>query len=299
MECHEVGSPPCRRARHHARPGADPGDRRPHRPARPRRLVRVRCRSSTPALDVRPVRRVLPVLFGVVWWVTVRAGDRFWTLVAGVVLAVLLAQAAACLVMTWDLGVAAWAAGYVTAKAVPAALIVARVHALVRRHESMRVRHERRGDLDSGSAVRGRRAARRRPVVDRRRSTHPACRPRDRTAASCPSSSRCCSSRARPRCACAGCARACRACSADGSRRSSRAESWASSRRSSVVVVDGIQSDIWPLMADVHRRRRRPVVRRLRRMGRRRERGRGRPGALDVAAHACCSSPPGSSRSSR
>ena len=46
-------------------------------------------------------------------------------LAAGVVLAVMLAQAAACLVMTWDLATAAWAAGYVTAKAVPAALIVA------------------------------------------------------------------------------------------------------------------------------------------------------------------------------
>lgn len=67
----------------------------------------------------------VPVVLGVVWWAAVRAGDRFWTLTAGVVLAVLLAQAAACLVMTWDLAVAAWAAGFVTAKAVPAALIVA------------------------------------------------------------------------------------------------------------------------------------------------------------------------------
>ena len=40
-------------------------------------------------------------------------------------LAVLLAQATACLAMTWDLAVAVWAAGFVTAKAVPAALIVA------------------------------------------------------------------------------------------------------------------------------------------------------------------------------
>ena len=67
----------------------------------------------------------LPVLLGVVWWVAVRAGDRFWTLVAGVVLAVLLAQAAADLVMTWNLGVAAWGAGFATGKAIPAALIVA------------------------------------------------------------------------------------------------------------------------------------------------------------------------------
>ena len=67
----------------------------------------------------------LPVLLGIVWWSAVRAGDRFWTLAAGVVLAVMLAQAAACLVMTWDFSIAAWSAAYVTAKAVPAALIVA------------------------------------------------------------------------------------------------------------------------------------------------------------------------------
>ncbi len=72
-----------------------------------------------------PYAVFLPVLFVVVWWVSVRAGDRFWTLTAGVTLAVLLAQAAACFVMTWNIPVAAWAAGYVTAKAVPAALIVA------------------------------------------------------------------------------------------------------------------------------------------------------------------------------
>jgi len=67
----------------------------------------------------------VPVLLVVVWWATIRAGDRFWTLVTGVVLAVMLAQAVACLVMTWDVAAAAWAAGFVTAKAVPAALIVA------------------------------------------------------------------------------------------------------------------------------------------------------------------------------
>src|SRR5258705_4533392 len=72
-----------------------------------------------------PYAVFVPVLLVVVWWVSVRAGDRFWTLVPGFVLAVLLAQAASCLVMTWNLGVAAWSAGYVTAKAVPAALIVA------------------------------------------------------------------------------------------------------------------------------------------------------------------------------
>lgn len=69
----------------------------------------------------------VPVLLGMVWWVTVRAGERYWTLVTGVVLAVLLAQALTCLVMTWNPAVSAWAAGYVTAKAVPAALIVAAV----------------------------------------------------------------------------------------------------------------------------------------------------------------------------
>lgn len=69
----------------------------------------------------------LPVLLGVVWWAAVRAGERFWTMFAGVVLAVLLAQAAACFAMTTDAALSAWAAGYVTAKALPAAAIVAAV----------------------------------------------------------------------------------------------------------------------------------------------------------------------------
>ncbi|WP_243075056.1 glycoside hydrolase family 5 protein [Microbacterium sp. SS28] len=84
----------------------------------------------------------VPVLLGVVAWVAVRAGDRFWTLVPGIVLAVLLAQAAACFVMTWNLGVSAWAAGYVTAKAVPAALIVAAATRLLG-GRSVRERHAR------------------------------------------------------------------------------------------------------------------------------------------------------------
>lgn len=67
----------------------------------------------------------VPVLLGVTWWATLRAGDRFWTHTAGLTLAVLLAQAAACLAMTWDVATAVWAAGFVAAKAVPAALIVA------------------------------------------------------------------------------------------------------------------------------------------------------------------------------
>ena len=77
------------------------------------------------AWPLAPYAVFVPVLLIVVWWAAIRAGDRFWTLAAGVVLAVMLAQAAACLVMTWDVAAAAWAAGFVTAKAVPAALIVA------------------------------------------------------------------------------------------------------------------------------------------------------------------------------
>jgi|GEM_PF-3830607 len=73
-----------------------------------------------------PYAVFVPVLIAVVWWAAVRAGERFWTMFAGVVLAVLLAQAAACLAMTGDAAVSAWAAGYVTAKALPAAAIVAR-----------------------------------------------------------------------------------------------------------------------------------------------------------------------------
>jgi hypothetical protein len=67
----------------------------------------------------------VPVMLGVVWWAAVRTGERFWTMFAGVVLAVLLAQAAAAFVMVMDAATAAWAAGYVTAKALPAAAIVA------------------------------------------------------------------------------------------------------------------------------------------------------------------------------
>ena len=67
----------------------------------------------------------LPVMLAVVWWVALRAGNRFWTLFVGNVLAVLLAQAAALLAMTGDLANSAWGAGYVTAKAIPAALIIA------------------------------------------------------------------------------------------------------------------------------------------------------------------------------
>lgn len=67
----------------------------------------------------------LPVLVAVVWWSAARAGTRFWTSAAGATLAVLLAQAATALVMTGDALFSGWAGGYVTAKAIPAALIVA------------------------------------------------------------------------------------------------------------------------------------------------------------------------------
>ncbi|WP_164743547.1 glycoside hydrolase family 5 protein [Microbacterium sulfonylureivorans] len=75
--------------------------------------------------SIAPYAISVPVLLGLLWWVTVRAGDRYWTLVPGIVLAVMLAHAAACFVMTWDPAIATWAAAYVTAKAVPAALVVA------------------------------------------------------------------------------------------------------------------------------------------------------------------------------
>ncbi|WP_345801335.1 cellulase family glycosylhydrolase [Microbacterium sp. AZCO] len=85
---------------------------------------------ALPAFDrglwpLAPYVVFVPVLLGMTWWTTARAGDRYWTLVPGLVLSVLLAQAATALAMTGDLGASAWAAGYVTAKAVPAALIVA------------------------------------------------------------------------------------------------------------------------------------------------------------------------------
>lgn len=69
----------------------------------------------------------IPVQPAVAWWATLRAGSRFWTHTLGLVLAVLLAQAAACLAMSWDLAVASCATGFLAAKAVPAAIIVALV----------------------------------------------------------------------------------------------------------------------------------------------------------------------------
>ncbi|AMB58227.1 hypothetical protein AWU67_04485 [Microterricola viridarii] len=67
----------------------------------------------------------LPVLLVALWWVSARAGEWFWTLTAGIVLAVLLAQSATAFVMTWDLAAAGSAASFVAGKAIPAALIVA------------------------------------------------------------------------------------------------------------------------------------------------------------------------------
>lgn len=84
---------------------------------------------GTPRIELWwPVARYVvfvPVMLAVVWWAAVRAGDRFWTMTAGVVLAALLAQAATVLAMTGDLALAGWAGGYITAKAVSSALIVA------------------------------------------------------------------------------------------------------------------------------------------------------------------------------
>ena len=85
---------------------------------------------ATPEFDrglwpFAPYLVFLPVLLAVVWWVALRAGNRFWTLFVGNVLAVLLAQAATLLAMTGDLANSGWGAGYVTAKAIPAALIIA------------------------------------------------------------------------------------------------------------------------------------------------------------------------------
>ncbi|SFR74638.1 Aryl-phospho-beta-D-glucosidase BglC, GH1 family [Agromyces sp. CF514] len=88
-----------------------------------------------------PLARYLvfvPVMLAVVWWAAVRAGDRYWTMTAGVVLAALLAQATTVLAMTWDPALAGWASGYITAKAVPSALIVAGIVRIVERVSARR-----------------------------------------------------------------------------------------------------------------------------------------------------------------
>ncbi|WP_368259114.1 hypothetical protein, partial [Blautia wexlerae] len=88
-----------------------------------------------------PLARYLvfvPVMLAVVWWAAVLAGDRYWTMTAGVVLAALLAQATTVLAMTGDPALAGWASGYITAKAVPSALIVAGVVRIVERVSTRR-----------------------------------------------------------------------------------------------------------------------------------------------------------------
>ena len=233
----------------------------------------------------------LPVLFGVLWWVTVRAGDRFWTLAAGVVLAVLLAHAAACLVMTWDLATAAWAAGYVTAKAVPAALIVA---AFTRWFggRSERQKHEVKAvrlpalifaavaPLLAGLWWTGAVYA---PGV-------PAAAPRSRRALGdrgdgAPRRRH----RALPALDARACARRARRMAGRARRRRRRRDRPGHRR----ARVDGVQGDIWPLMADLRRRRGRTLVRRVRRLDRGRERGPRRPHPLgppgaDAAARRGC-----------
>lgn len=69
----------------------------------------------------------VPVMGAMAWWAALRAGDRFWLLAAGITQAVLLAQAATAAAMVGHLPVAGWAAGYVAAKAVPAAVITAAI----------------------------------------------------------------------------------------------------------------------------------------------------------------------------
>ena len=194
---------------------------------------------------------IVPVLLGVVWWATVRAGDRFWTLAAGVVLAVLLAQAAACLVMTWDLGDRRVGGRLRDREGRAGRAHRRRVHPLVRRQAVDASDARAPASIWLPAALfAARRAAASPACGGPAPSTHPASRPRAPIAASCPSSSRCCSSPAPPRCACAGCARACPACSAAGSPRSSRAASSGIVQAIVAFVVDGGSSgDIWPLMA--------------------------------------------------
>ena len=58
----------------------------------------------------------VPVLLAVTWWVAARAGDRYWTLVPGIVLAVMRPQAAACLARTWDAATSAASSRYASAE---------------------------------------------------------------------------------------------------------------------------------------------------------------------------------------
>lgn len=72
-----------------------------------------------------PYAVFVPVLGAATWWAAAGAGDRFWVMALAMVWAVTLAQAATLFAMTGDPALAAWGAGYVLAKAIPAALIVA------------------------------------------------------------------------------------------------------------------------------------------------------------------------------
>ncbi len=67
----------------------------------------------------------VPVLLGAIWFAAQRVGDRFWVMTLAGVWAVILAQFLTLFAMTWDLPLAAWGSGYVLAKALPAAIIVA------------------------------------------------------------------------------------------------------------------------------------------------------------------------------
>ncbi|MDL9980368.1 glycoside hydrolase family 5 protein [Microbacterium sp. ASV49] len=106
----------------------------------------------------------LPVLFVVVWWCAVRAGARFWTMTAGVTLAILLAQAATAFAMTGDPLFAGWAASYVAAKAVPSALIVAGVTRIAAGPRTLELRTPENLCADCGRLHKLPRKARRLPL---------------------------------------------------------------------------------------------------------------------------------------
>lgn len=112
-------------------------------------LVLVGWPGGMPRVDLWwPIARYVvfvPVMLAVIWWGALRTGGRFWTMSATGVLAVLLAQAATVLAMTGDPLLAGWAAGYVTAKAVPAALIIAGATRLASRSQPAPVVDARRG----------------------------------------------------------------------------------------------------------------------------------------------------------
>ncbi len=67
----------------------------------------------------------VPVLLAAIWFAAARVGDRFWVMWLAGIWAVTLAQFATLFAMTLDLPLSAWGSGYVLAKAVPAAFLVA------------------------------------------------------------------------------------------------------------------------------------------------------------------------------